>query len=334
MVELFAVCLFINFLIFLNLEKLSAFIKLNDKPDGKLKKHKKTVPLLGGTIFLINIFVLIIITTFIFKDQLIILSFSNREYFSVCFFILSFYFLGLYDDKFRLKPEKKLIIAILICIVLLTINKNLLITNFIITFYDHVIFLNNFKFFFTIFCIIILINSLNFYDGINGQSLIFFIIVYSVLALKSSLTIFYLYIVFNLIFLLVLNLKDKLFLGDNGIYLIGSVLIVSIIYEHNKFNSIVFADEIFFLLILPGFDLLRLSLTRILNGKNAFYGDRNHIHHLLNNKFSLLNTNLILFFLSIIPIFLYSVINLNFFVVLTIFTITYIFVIYRAKSND
>lgn len=332
MVEIFAVCLFINFLIFLNIEKLSVFIKLNDKPDGKLKKHKKTVPLLGGTIFFINILVFIIITIFFFKDQLIILSFSNREYFSFFFFILSFYFLGFYDDKFRLKPEKKLIIGILICIVLLTINKNLLITNFIITFYAHAIFLNNFEFFFTIFCIIILINALNFYDGINGQSLIFFIIVFSVLALKSSLTMFYLYIVFNLIFLLVLNLKNKLFLGDNGIYLIGSVLTISIIYEYNKFNSIVFVDEIFFLLILPGFDLLRLSLTRILNGKNAFYGDRNHLQHLLINKFSLFKANLILAIFALVPMILFFIINLNFFLTLIIFTILYILLIIKVSK--
>lgn len=332
MVELFAVCLFINFLIFLNLEKISTFIKLNDKPDGKLKKHKTTVPLLGGTIFLINILALIIITFFFLKDQLILISLSNREYFSVFFFILSFYFLGLYDDKFTLKPEKKLIIGILICIVLLTINKNLLITNFSISFYDHAIFLNNFKFFFTIFCIIILINALNFYDGINGQSLIFFIIVYSVLALKSSLTMFYLYIIFNLIFLLILNLKNKLFLGDNGIYLIGTVLIIFILYEHNKFNSIVFADEIFFLLILPGYDLLRLSLTRILNGKNAFYGDRNHLQHLLINKFSLFSSNLILAIFASFPIILFLMINLNFFLILFIFTILYILLINKLSK--
>ena len=69
---------------------------------------------------------------------------------------------------------------------------------------------------------------------------------------------------------------------------------VSLIYEHNFMGNIRFVDEIFFLLLLPGFGLLRLTLTRIKNGKNAFLGDRNHIHHLINNKLSLIYTNIIL----------------------------------------
>ena len=333
MIELFVVCIIFNFLIFLNLDKLSKFVKLNDEPDGKLKKHKTTVPLLGGTIFLINLLIFVLISIIFPKDKLIFITLSNREYFSVFFFILSFYFIGLYDDKFKLKPEKKLIIGIFICIVVLSINKNLLINNFSTSFYDYSIFLNNFKFFFTIFCIIILINALNFYDGINGQSLIFFIIIYSFLAYKSSFTLFYLFILFNLTFLLILNLKNKIFLGDNGIYLIGSLLVVSIIYEHNKFNSIVYADEIFFLLILPGFDLLRLSLTRMVKGKNAFYGDRNHIHHLLINKFSLLSTNFILIFFGFMPIILFSIFNLSFLLILFVYTFSYLILIYKILNR-
>ena len=35
-------------------------------------------------------------------------------------------------------------------------------------------------------------------------------------------------------------------MGDSGIYILGSILITSIIYEYNVFKSIKFADEIFF----------------------------------------------------------------------------------------
>ena len=84
------------------------------------------------------------------------------------------------------------------------------------------------------------------------------------------------------------NLKNMLFLGDGGVYLLGIILSVSLIYEHNVKNNIIYADEIFFLLLLPGFDLVRLTITRSLNLKNPFMGDRNHIHHLLINKFSLI----------------------------------------------
>ena len=111
--------------------------------------------------------------------------------------------------------------------------------------------------------------------------------------------------------LLILNIKNKLFLGDSGIYLLSAVLSFSLLYEYNVNKNFVRADDIFILLMLPGFDLVRLSLTRILNGKNAFVGDRNHIHHLLNKKFSLLKTNLILIIMFSVPILFKNLIMLN-----------------------
>ena len=126
-------------------------------------------------------------------------------------------------------------------------------------------------------------------------------------------------------------MTGKVFMGDNGIYFIGAILSLSLIYEYNEFGSFEFADEIFILLILPGYDLLRLSFTRLLKGKNPFYGDRNHIHHLMTNKFSLSKTNLILAILNIVPIFLFSFIGLNFFLILLLFTFVYIFIIFRLS---
>lgn len=122
-------------------------------------------------------------------------------------------------------------------------------------------------------------------------------------------------------------------MGDNGIYFLGSILIVSLIYEYNQFKTIKFADEILFLLIVPGYDLLRLSITRIYNGKNAFYGDRNHIHHLLINKFSLTITHIILITLTLLPIILFSIFKLNFYLVLFLFTLTYFLLIIKLRKK-
>jgi len=333
MLELISIYLVLNTLIYINFNKISKLINILDKPDNKLKRHKINTPLLGGVIMLFNLIIFFLLQPF-FEYRIIELNISYRNYFSIIFFILAFFLLGIIDDKHALKPEKKIFLMIFFSIISFTLNNDLIISDFSFSFYEKRIFLNDFKYIFTIFCVLILINSLNFYDGINAQSIIFFIFCFSYLAYKSPIYNFYIIIILVLIFILFLNLLNKCFMGDNGIFLLGSILIIAIIYEYNIFETINYSDEIFLLLILPGYDLVRLTSTRVIRNKNAFYGDRNHIHHLLNNKFSLLNTNLILFFLSIIPIFLYSVINLNFFVVLTIFTITYIFVIYRAKSND
>ena len=332
MIELVVAILILNFILFLNIRKISNKINVFDKPDNKLKKHKSNVPLLGGTILIIN-FCIFILFSNISDYKFIFSNISLRNYISIFFLLFSFFVLGMIDDKYKLKPEKKFILSIFFSIIVLSLNKDLLITNITFSFYKHSINLSSFSFFFTIFCITILINALNFYDGINGQSSIFFIIIFSYLSYKSPIFVFYFFIIFVLIFILILNLKNKIFMGDNGIYFLGSILIVSLIYEYNQFKTIKFADEILFLLIVPGYDLLRLSITRIYNGKNAFYGDRNHIHHLLINKFSLTITHIILITLTLLPIILFSIFKLNFYLVLFLFTLTYFLLIIKLRKK-
>lgn len=333
MTQLFLAAIILNFLFFFYIKKISTFVNIFDEPDNKLKKHKSKVPLLGGIIIASNMVLFIFIALFL-DYKFINTEMSLRSYFSIFFFLASFFLLGILDDKYKLKPEKKFFLSILFSLFFLSLNDDLIITNLRFSFYQNSVFLNNVSLFFTIFCIIILINSLNFYDGINGQSLIFFIIVFSYLSYKSPIHLIYLFIISILFFVLILNLKNQLFMGDSGIYTLGSILIISIIYEYNVFKSIKFADEIFFLLILPGYDLLRLTITRILKGKNAFYGDRNHIHHLLINKFTLLKSNIFLIFLILLPLLLFSISGLNFFITIILFTSIYIFLIFKLSKND
>ena len=332
MIKIFLLLCLSNLLILFNLKKFSRFINIYDKPDKKLKKHKSNVPLVGGIIIIINIIIYSFLSLFFetpFKDIVVL----NKEYISGFFLVTSFFLLGLYDDKFKLNPDKKFFLSVVFCIFALTLNKNLLIENVNLSFLGRTIIFNEFSFFFTLFCVIILINSLNFYDGINGQSLIFFIIVFGYLSIQSPLQLFYLILIFVCIFVLFLNMQNKIFLGDSGVYLLGSILAILLIYEYNIFKTIRFADEIFLLLILPGLDLLRLTVMRILKGKNAFYGDRNHIHHLLIKSNGLIKTNLILAVLTSLPIILFKVLVLNFFLVFIFFVIIYGFVILKMKKN-
>jgi UDP-GlcNAc:undecaprenyl-phosphate GlcNAc-1-phosphate transferase len=194
------------------------------------------------------------------------------------------------------------------------------------------IFLNNFSFLFTVFCILLFTNALNFYDGINGQSLIFSIIVFSFLFLISNFNFFYLFIIFILLFLMVLNLNNKLFMGDSGIYALSSAVSFFLIYEYNFTENIIFSDTIFFLLFIPCMDLFRLVIERIITGKNAFVGDRNHIHHLLMNKLNLVSTNIVLIVLSIFPILLFKFFNIKFFVTLVLSITLYFIIIIVTKK--
>ena len=336
MFSLILVLLFINLAIFLNFKKFAEVINVYDAPDKKLKLHKKNTPILGGLILIIN-YSIYLLFQLLFSDNFLSIPkkiFNIEGYLSILILIFGFFILGFYDDKNKLAPKNKLFFSIFLILVSILLNQNLILNSFSLTIFTNKVFLNSFSITFTIFCIILLINALNFFDGINGQSCIFFIIVFSFLFFKSEMNYFYLLSILLILFILFLNLMNKLFLGDGGIFLMGIIASISLILEHNVQKNILYVDEIFFLLLLPGIDLIRLTIIRVFKGRNAFFGDRNHIHHLLVNKFSIFYTNLILIFVSLIPIIMFLFLELNFFIVFFIFLILYIFIISTLRSHD
>ena len=326
MLTLIIIICLLNLFLVINIKNISKFINLYDFPDNRLKTHKKKISLIGGTIVMLNIFFLLFID-FAFQIKFFDFFQSTTEIFSFLVVLFLFFILGFYDDKYKIKPYVKFFLSILISICYVFTNKNIIVDSFSISIYEYRIFLEVFSVLFTVFCIIVLINSLNFYDGINGQLLIFFLIMFSYLLLKTNRFEFYSLIIIIILFCLFLNLNNQMFLGDNGVYVMSTILITSIIYEHNVYKNFIYADEIFFLLLLPGIDLIRLTVVRLMNGKNPFYGDRNHIHHLMIKRYSLLITNIFLVFLSILPILLYNNFHLNFYAIFSIFLIIYIFLI-------
>jgi UDP-N-acetylmuramyl pentapeptide phosphotransferase/UDP-N-acetylglucosamine-1-phosphate transferase len=128
---------------------------------------------------------------------------------------------------------------------------------------------------------------------------------------------------FFLLFFLTLNFKKKIFLGDNGTYLLSLIFGLYFIKLYND-RIISNADEIFIVMLVPGLDLIK--------GKNPFFPDRNHIHHLLLKKMSYLKVNFILGLLNIIPYFLYKFMTQKYFIILATI-ILYFFIIFYLKKN-
>ena len=336
MLFIFLLLFLLNLIIFFKINELSQILNIYDKPDNKLKLHKTNVPIIGGIILALNFSILFFYQIFFLNDFLSI-NLNNLnvvELFASLLLIFGYFILGLFDDKINLSPNKKIFYSIFIILSAIFFNENLVIKKMSISFIENKIFFENYSYFFTIFCFLILVNALNFYDGINGQSCLIFIISFSFLFIKSNMHYIYMMSIIIILFIFFLNISNKIFLGDSGIYILSIILSSSLIYEHNIQKNIIFADEIFFLLLLPGLDLLRLTFKRLLNFKNPFFGDREHIHHLLINNYSLKVTNFILFFTSIIPIILFSVFRINFFLVFFVFLAIYLFLIKHLKSND
>ena len=114
--------------------------------------------------------------------------------------------------------------------------------------------------------------------------------------------------IINLIFFLILNFKNKAYLGDSGTLLAG--FLISYIFVKN-YNVNIYenfsADEIFLIMSIPGFELLRLALKRIIQKKHPFKADRFHIHHLLSNKLDIKFTYLTVQLLLIFPYTVYLI---------------------------
>jgi len=105
--------------------------------------------------------------------------------------------------------------------------------------------------------------------------------------------------------------RKKIFMGDTGSLVIGFVLglltLKLLTLETETFSSIaIYRKELPFLLliilIVPAFDLFRVTFIRLRKRVSIFSPDRNHIHHLLidsglsHKKASLLSGGTNLFF--------------------------------------
>ena len=125
--------------------------------------------------------------------------------------------------------------------------------------------------------------------------------------------------------------KNKLFLGDSGSYILSFIIALTLIKLFNTSNNI-FSDEVFLFLCIPGYDLLRLAITRIMNKKHPFKGDKNHIHHLILNKLGYLKTIIYLNLICFVPIIFNYIFVQNLLAILISLTL-YMFTIYYFKND-
>ena len=149
----------------------------------------------------------------------------------------------------------------------------------------------------TIFLIVFVINAVNLIDGIDGLAsglscvaLLFLGILFlyegketsSLLAFTTlgALIPFFYYNVFG-----IAKKRYKIFMGDTGALVIGLILSILTV----KFACLVRKEGLemaypfivvsFSVLLVPGFDVIRVVLHRYRMGQPLFLPDKNHIHH-------------------------------------------------------
>jgi UDP-N-acetylmuramyl pentapeptide phosphotransferase/UDP-N-acetylglucosamine-1-phosphate transferase len=331
MISFFFFTAVINLFFLLFFNKFSKFYNQYDYPDFKRKIQQKPISLLGGALIIINVFIFFLFSNFFFQnfDDLIFESFFNV----LIFLILSviFFFLGFFDDKFTISANKKLFFSIIFLSLLFYFDSNLLIRDLSFSFLKKRIILGNFSFIFTIFCFLLFINAFNMLDGINGQAGTYSLFLSFVLFNKGIFPSFTIILIICLFFFLLLNLNNKTYLGNSGSLTLGilfSYLFVKS-YSFHKF----YADEIFLIMCIPGFDLLRLTIMRMYKKAHPFKADNFHIHHLIIKKLKFFKTFILIQVLLISPYLIYNVIN-NFYLAFLLSLSTYSFLIIKFYPRN
>ena len=188
--------------------------------------HKDSVYRLGGT----SIF-------FTFFLAFLYLTYSKNIFFiEYISFGASFFILGLLDDlKIRILPKFRLSVMIIFLMFLIIYNE-LYIERTGLEFLNYLLEIDIFSLFFIVLCFLFIINGANLIDGFNGllglHSLIIFSILLSINFINNNIEISYvlLFTILSILVFLIFNFpKAKMFLGDSGAYLIGTLVAISII---------------------------------------------------------------------------------------------------------
>jgi UDP-N-acetylmuramyl pentapeptide phosphotransferase/UDP-N-acetylglucosamine-1-phosphate transferase len=262
---------------------------LYDIPDER-KVHTRLVASLGG----IGIF-----AGFLLASLLSIQGYLNPEFQYFFAAALVIFFVGLKDDIMILSATKKFIGQIIAASILIHLGGIRLDSMHGLLGFD--LLPEGFGLALSYLTIIVVINSFNLIDGIDGlaSSLCiltmivfgsyFFAIGYQAYALLAfslggSLIAF---VIFN-------HHPAKIFMGDSGSLMIGLVNAILVIKFINVANAPFVAIQIpasvaigFSVLMVPLLDTLRVFSIRIINGRSPFTPDRNHVHHLfLDNGLS------------------------------------------------
>jgi UDP-GlcNAc:undecaprenyl-phosphate GlcNAc-1-phosphate transferase len=260
--------------------------KLYDIPDER-KVHTRPVASLGG----VGIF-----GGFLLAALLSIQGHLNPEFQYFFAAALVIFFLGLKDDLMVLSASKKFVGQVIAASILIHLGGVRLDSMHGLLGFDGVP--EGFGLALSYLTIIVVINSFNLIDGIDGLAsslgiltmlvfgTYFFAIdqqAYALLAfaMAGSLVAF---LIFN-------HHPAKIFMGDSGSLMIGLVNSILVIKFINVAGSPAVSIPVssaaaigFSILIVPLLDTLRVFAIRISKGCSPFTPDRNHVHHLLLDR--------------------------------------------------
>lgn len=272
--------------IFKKVLRIAIMKDIVDNPDAR-KLQKAPVPVLGGIAVFFGIIVSLTATGMFFE---------TRSLFAIMGVMAIMLYVGTMDDILGLSPTVRFIIEIIVVLLLVFCN-----------YYS----LNDFHGLWgvyaipewlaipvTVFACVGIINSINLLDGVNGLSsgycitaciIFFFTFVWADDKEAASLAVMSIGSLIPFFCHNVFGKKSKMFMGDGGTLLMGTIMSTFVIEALNmdspladkvgeNFGMIAFTIAVLSITI---FDTLRVMVMRIIRHKSPFQPDKTHLHHLL-----------------------------------------------------
>ena len=196
------------------------------------------------------------------------------------------FLLGIFSDMKFLKSAKFRLFLQMLFILIFVYLSEMRINDTRVFLLDQLLTNSFFNNIFVVFCILIIVNGSNFFDGLNTLCIGYYLII--------SLIVFYLnlngnivindIVIINFITVLlicfILNSFNKIFLGDSGSYLLGFIFAIFLIELYNL-NRHISPFSIILMLWYPSFELLFSMIRKKTLSMSPLEPDSNHLHQLL-----------------------------------------------------
>jgi len=264
-------------------QKLFIYYKRFDDFNHR-SSHKTLATRTGGIGIFLSVF---IISLYYYFQGIELFDYSLFIPFGIMFVV------GVYDDLYNADFKLKFLLQIIVAKIL--IDQGFIISNYhgLFGLYEVPRILAQLS---TVFVFLVIVNSINFIDGIDGLAItqvIKTILLVEFFSQSTDLSVLSLMLTSSIIPLYYFNFKKKtkVFLGDGGSLFLGTIVSIYCFYilgDLFTFKTGFYINKTLFsilVILYPIIDLLRVFLIRIKNTRSPFEPDMNHLHHLLIQKF-------------------------------------------------
>ena len=283
-ITLFTIIIVLSSILHFIFQKVFIYYKRFDDFNYR-SSHKTLATRTGGIGVFISLF---FVSLYFYFQNIVIFDYSLFAPLGIMFIV------GVYDDFYNADFKLKFLLQIIVAKIL--IDQEYVISNYYGLFglYEIPWILAQAS---TIFVFLVVVNAINFIDGIDGlaisQVIKTIVLIELISTSPTPITALGGITISCLLPLYYFNYKKrgKIFLGDGGSLLLGSIVMVYLLYllgpNYNlkpefQINKVLVSILV---VLYPLLDLLRVFSLRLSKGKSPFRADQNHIHHVFLSYF-------------------------------------------------